>query len=197
MKAPGTHDKSSPGHAPARRAARPPRDRAIVWIAVFKLVKGVLLVAVAIGALKLLHHDVADTLTRLVQSMRADPDNHLIHKGLVKLGGLDDRKLEEISAGSFIYAALLLTEGAGLLFRKRWAEYFTVIITASLMPLEVYELVEKFTLPRVAVLLLNAAIVWYLVVRLRRKGAEHRLARRQSYAGPRAADPPSGQAAGE
>ena len=155
-------------------------DRAIIWIALFKLVKGVLLVAVAVGALKLLHHDVADTLTRFLESLRADPDNRLIHKGLMKVSGLDDHKLEEISVGSFIYAALLLTEGTGLLLRKHWAEYFTVIITASLMPLELYELIERFTLTRLAVLILNAVIVAYLIVRLRRHRSEHRLARRQT-----------------
>ena len=157
-----------------------PRERAIVGIAIFKLVKGGLLLAVAIDALKLLHHNVADTLTHLVQATRADPDNRFIHKGLTKLAGLDDRKLEEIGLGSFFYAALLSTEGVGLLLRKRWAEYLTIILTASLMPLEVYELVERFTLTRVVVILVNGAIVWYLVVRLlRRRRAEHQRARRR------------------
>ena len=162
-----TRDQSPGGRRPARRAARQPRDRAIIWIAVFRLAKGALLIAVAIGALKLLHHDVGDTLTQVVRSLRADPDNRFIHKGLAKLGRLDDRRLEEISAGSFIYAALLLTEGTGLLLGKRWAEYFTVILTASLLPLEVYELFEKFTATRAIVIVINAAIVVYLVARLR------------------------------
>src|SRR5438270_852462 len=121
MTAPRPIDESPPDRTPARPTAPPSRDRALVWIAIFKLVKGALLIAVAIGALKLLHRDVAETLTNLVQSMRADPDNRFIHKGLMKLGGLDDRKLEEIGVGSFFYAALLLTEGIGLLLRKRWA----------------------------------------------------------------------------
>ena len=195
MTAPHKSDEAPPDSAQARRAERPSRDRALFWIAIFKLVKGALLIAVAIGAIKLLHHDVAEAMTNLVQSLRADPDNRFIHKGLMKLGSLDDHKLEEISVGSFFYAALLLTEGVGLLLRKRWAEYFTVIITASLMPLELYELIERFTLVRVAVIILNAVIVWYLIARLRRHGAEHHLVRQQSHAAPRAADSPSEPAA--
>jgi uncharacterized membrane protein (DUF2068 family) len=155
----------------------------MIWIALFKLFKGVLLVAVAIGALKLLHHNVADTLARLLESLRADPDNRLLHKGLMKVSGLNDHKLEEISAGSFIYAALLLTEGTGLLLRKHWAEYFTVITTAALMPLELYALIEGFTLIRLAVMMLNAVIVVYLIVRLRRHRSEHHLIRRQAHGG--------------
>jgi uncharacterized membrane protein (DUF2068 family) len=197
MTAPHDTDASRPDHAAARPAARQAPDRALFWIALFKLVKGTLLIAVAIGALKLLHRDVAETLASLVQSLRADPDNRFIHQGLVKLSGLNDHKLQEISLGSFFYAALLLTEGVGLLLRKRWAEYFTVIITASLMPLEIYELVEKFTATRVVVLILNAVIVGYLIVRLRRKGAEHHLVRGPSHATPQAADSSSGPTAGQ
>jgi uncharacterized membrane protein (DUF2068 family) len=69
----------------------------------------------------------------------------------------------------FVYAALLLTEGVGLLFRARWAEYFTVVITASFVPLELYEIARHLTLARVTVLAVNVAIVWYLIVRLRRE----------------------------
>jgi len=96
MTVPGTHD-----HALAHQAARRARDRAIVRIAIFKLIKDVRLIAVArrVFALKLLRHDVADRLTHLLQSMRTDPDNRFTHRGLMKVGGFDDRKLEEISGG--------------------------------------------------------------------------------------------------
>jgi uncharacterized membrane protein (DUF2068 family) len=45
-------------------------------------------------------------------------------------------------------AALFLTDETGLLFRKRWAEWLTIVATNSLMPIEVYELVKKFTAVR-------------------------------------------------
>ena len=81
---------------------------------------------------------------------------------------VNPRQLKELSAGTFFYASLLLTEGIGLLLRKGWAEYFTVITTSVFIPLEVYELARHFTLIRLGVLVVNAAIVWYLVRRLRR-----------------------------
>jgi uncharacterized membrane protein (DUF2068 family) len=141
-----------------------------LWsIAAFKLAKGLLLVFVAVGALKLLHENVAATLTQWVAEIRVDPNNHYIHKMLAKLGAVDDRKLEQISAGSFIYAALLLTEGVGLLMRKRWAEYFTIITTASLIPLEIYEMILKFSATKIIVIVINIAVVCYLFVRLRQK----------------------------
>jgi len=73
----------------------------------------------------------------------------------------------EISAGTFFYAALILTEGIGLAMRRKWAEYFTVFVTASLIPLEIYELVEKFSYIKIVVISINFAVVLYLALDLR------------------------------
>ncbi len=56
------------------------------------------------------------------------------------------------------------------MLRKRWAEYFTIITTAGLIPLEVYEINRHVTAPKIVVLLINVAIVVYLVARIGRKG---------------------------
>ena len=72
-----------------------------------------------------------------------------------------------LSAGTFFYAALLGIEGVGLLLRKHWAEYFTIFTTGALLPLEMYELAKHVTMVKIIVLVINAAIVWYLVVRVR------------------------------
>src|SRR5207237_6135277 len=103
-------------------------------------------------------------------AVRVDPDNQYFHGALTKLARLDNRKLEEISAGSFFYSALLLTEGMGLWLGKKWAEYFTIIATGSFIPLEVYELVKRVSILKVAALVVNVAIVCYLVVRRKHNG---------------------------
>jgi uncharacterized membrane protein (DUF2068 family) len=139
----------------------------LILIGLFKLAKALLLIVVGIGAIKLLHKDVADTITHWVDVLRVDPDNRFIHQMAAKAFGVTPAQLKAVSAGTFFYASLLLTEGIGLLLRKHWAEYFTVITTGALIPLEVYELVKHLTAPKVAVLAINIAIVWYLIVRLR------------------------------
>jgi uncharacterized membrane protein (DUF2068 family) len=80
------------------------------------------------------------------------------------------KQLKELSVGSFLYASIFLTEGIGLLARKHWAEYLTLISTGLFIPLEIYELAHRFTAVRLAVLVINVATVWYLAARLRRKG---------------------------
>ena len=140
---------------------------AILLIALFKLFKGTLLLCVAIGALRLVHRDVAAAVMHWVDVLHFDPENRFIHRLIERSFGVEPKHLKEISAGTFFYSSLLLTEGIGLLMRKRWAEYFTVISTAVFIPLEVYEIFHRFRWMKVGVLAVNVAIVWYLVRRIR------------------------------
>ena len=146
------------------------RGRAIIWgIASFKLLKGLLLLVVAVGALRLLNEDIASKMRDWVAVLGIDPDNHYIDALLIRIAPLDNHKLEEIGAGSFFYSALLLTEGIGLFLRKRWAEYFTIIVTGSFIPLEIYELTRKYSLTKIVILLGNIAIVVYLAISVVKK----------------------------
>jgi uncharacterized membrane protein (DUF2068 family) len=70
--------------------------------------------------------------------------------------------------GTFIYAAIFLTEGTGLALSKRWAEYFTIITTASFLPLELYEIIHRATIAKGVALVINIVVVIYLVRELRR-----------------------------
>ncbi len=149
-------------------STKPHASRGLWLIATFKLLKGLALLAVAIGALKLLHKDVAAEVQRWVDYLRVDPQSHFIRRLLEKFGMLDDRRLKELTVGTFFYSALLLTEGIGLAFRKRWAEYLTIVATASLLPLEVYEIAKRASVARILLLLVNIAVVAYLVVEVRK-----------------------------
>jgi len=140
----------------------------LLAIALFKLTKGVLLVIVGIGALKLLHRDVAETVSHWIDILRVDPDNRIIHGLLTHVLSVTPKQLAATSVGTFVYAALLLTEGTGLLLRQSWAEYFTIVSTAGLIPLEVYEIHRHLTAAKILVLLVNVAIVIYLIERVRR-----------------------------
>jgi uncharacterized membrane protein (DUF2068 family) len=127
-----------------------------------------MLIAVALGARHLLNRDVGDFAEHLVDTFRVDPDNRYIHLLLEKLQFVSAKQLKELSLGSFFYAAIVLTEGTGLALRKRWAEYFTVIVTASFLPLEIYELSHRVTAVKIVVLAINLAILGYLIARLRK-----------------------------
>jgi uncharacterized membrane protein (DUF2068 family) len=61
------------------------------------------------------------------------------------------------------YAVLEGTEAWGLWHERRWAEYLTVVATAGLLPLELYELTERVTVLRLVALVVNLAVLVWLV----------------------------------
>jgi len=73
----------------------------------------------------------------------------------------------KVRSGTFVYATLVITEGCGLLAQQVWAEYLTVVATASLIPVEIYELQKHLTALKVGVIVVNIAMVAYLIILLR------------------------------
>jgi len=145
--------------------------RLLRLIAIFKFVKAALLISIGIGALKLLHKDLATVLDHWISMLGLDPGNQYVDRVLDKAANFTPHKIKLLGVGSFIYAGLFLTEGTGLWLAKRWGEWVTVIITSSLLPIEIYELFHRFSAMKVVVLLINIAVVVYLVYRIRTKPA--------------------------
>jgi uncharacterized membrane protein (DUF2068 family) len=146
----------------------------LMAIAALKFVNGFGLLALGLGALHYLHGDVAKDVAHWMELLRADPHNRYLIWLLQKLSNVDEHRLRQLSVGTFFYSALFLLEGTGLALAKRWAEYLTIITTASLMPVEIYEIYLRRTWPRAVVLVVNVIVVAYLVRELRRtkKGKE-------------------------
>jgi uncharacterized membrane protein (DUF2068 family) len=139
----------------------------------FKFVCGLLLVALAVGLFRGANGDFSEKAADLIAKLRLDPENHYIHTAIEKITHISPKQLRAISAGTFLYALLYLVEGGGLLLKKRWAEYFTVFATGFFIPLEIYEVYERPSAgTRVGLLVINVAIVVYLIYQLRNKRRE-------------------------
>jgi len=149
------------------------RDTGLWLIAIFKLAKGVLLLLVGIGAATLMHKDIQSTLNHWANVLWVGRESRLLEKLFVNIASLDDKKLRLTEAGTFVYSALLFTEGTGLLLRQHWAEYLTVVITASFIPFEIFTMVRRFSVEKIIVLLVNIAVVWYLVRGIHRRRQEN------------------------
>ncbi len=148
-------------------------------VAIFKLLKASFLIVAGVGILKLIHMDVARELDHWIAMLGLDPGSRYVNHVIQKVTRLSPNRIKELGLGSFIYAALFLTEGIGLWLLQRWAEWFTVIITSSLVPLEVYEIYRHPTPIKIVVLAINIAVVAYLLYRIAKeprdpKGRENR-----------------------
>ena len=147
------------------------RNRVIGVIAVFKLIKAALLLTLGIAGLAAVPTELAHGVRHLANWPGVSPGHHALAHFLGKLGAFDGQMARKLAVASLCYAAPFLVEGIGLLCRRRWAEWLTVAVTASFIPIEVYEGVEHFGAAKIVALVLNVPILGYL---LRRRVTESR-----------------------
>ena len=137
-----------------------------------KLAGGLLLVAAGFGIFRMIHRDLGTTVEHWVTRLHLDPENRLVHETVARVAGIDRAHLKALGLGTFFYAGLETVEGVGLILLQHWAEYLTVIATASLLPLELYEIARRQTPIRFGVLAVNLAIFFYLLVKIRQQRSE-------------------------
>jgi uncharacterized membrane protein (DUF2068 family) len=90
------------------------------------------------------------------------------HTGLLhevdRLFSLTSDRLHLFGAVALVYAAIEGIEAVGLWYQRRWAEYLTFIVTTSLLPLEVYEIVNRLSPFKILAFVINVAVVVYLLL---------------------------------
>jgi len=145
--------------------------RGLLLVGLFKLSKAIFFTAVGAGAMHLVHKNVSDVLMHIVDALRLDQEHRLVEFLLVKTSLINSHQLREAGTLSFLYAAVCVVEGTGLVLRKRWAEYFTVFLTAMGLPWECYELIHKFSPYKVGLLVINLVVLAYLIWVLKQKRA--------------------------
>ena len=151
-----------------RSSSQQHHDKGETAIAILKLFKAVLFIALAFGALSLLHRDAQEVLSYRIDQIGVDPENRLIQKLLDYAGYESPKTIAEFSLGFFLYGVLFAIEGIGLLMMKRWARWFTAIVTASFIPWEIYSFSQHADVLKAITILVNIATVLYLIFRIRR-----------------------------
>jgi uncharacterized membrane protein (DUF2068 family) len=158
---------------------RPRRGRAlreailVRVIAVDRAAHTVAFGAVAVAALALRWnldavHGWASGMLEALQSARhgnGGASTHgIIAALLTRLGHVQPHSLTVLALFASLYAIVSGFEAIGLWRERRWAEYLTVLATAGFLPLEIDELVKRVTFVRIGAMVINLAILVYLVV---------------------------------
>jgi uncharacterized membrane protein (DUF2068 family) len=144
-------------------------DRLLRLIAVFKFFKAALLIALGVGLFRALHKDIGSVLEHWAEALRLDPGSHFLNQVLARAARVSPGQVKQLGVGSFLYAGLFLAEGTGLWLRKRWGEWLTIILTSSLVPVEIFEIHRHPSWVKVGVLVVNVAIVVYLIYHIRKR----------------------------
>ena len=157
--------KAGPQPAAGSRRKSNPRARGLLLIAIFKLAKAITLIAAGVGALRLLNPAIASRVESWLTHVQLEPGRRIV----AFLAHANEHQIKALGALAFGYALVFLIEGTGLLMRKRWAEFFTIVVTGSLLPFEIYELAKGFSVAKVVTIAINIAVVIYLVLRVRKR----------------------------
>ncbi len=162
-------ERASAADGGSTTPSRQNHNRGLLLVGLFKLSKAIFFFALGAGALHLVHRNVSDVVLRIVNALRLDPESHFVNVLMDKANLIGGHQLRRFSLFTFSYSLLCLIEGTGLVLEKVWAEYITVVLTVMGLPWESYELFLRFSLLKVAILLLNVAVLVYLLWVLKRK----------------------------
>ncbi len=135
------------------------------WIASYKLFVGFLLIAVGVELFRLLGEETMAAIHAWALEFHADPHHPWIARAVERVGSVEVRELRDLAWVSVFLGTVHGAEGIGLWLRRRWAEYLCIVSTASLLPMEIHELVTKPGPVRLAVLAVNLAVLALLVAR--------------------------------
>jgi len=142
----------------------PTRQRApgLYAIIAFKLAKGVLLLALALGVYSLIGDDLTAALESVLRALKIDPEREFFEALGTRLAHVTPATIGWIATGTLLYALLSLTEAIGLMFRWGWAGWMVIGESAFFIPIEIHHLLRGFAPVLFAVLLVNVLIVVYL-----------------------------------
>jgi uncharacterized membrane protein (DUF2068 family) len=177
-------------HSPGRNEielplrGRPLRDKIVLRaIAVDRAVHFVVLGLLGLAILIFAAHRASfrDRFYRVVTDLQGGvAGSGRVHHGFLgeidKAFTLQSSRLHLFAAVVLVYAAVEGIEAVGLWYQRRWAEYLTFLVTASLLPLEVYEIATRLSPLKIVAFVINVAVVAYLLYAKRlfglRGGAE-------------------------
>ena len=166
---------STSTHPHAGRAHISGYDRWLVAIGTLKLMEAALFVLLGAGVIHMMHKDVGDELTHLFVALRFDPEGRFASFLIDKASMISPHRLRQITVAIFAHSALDILEGVGLILRRIWAEFVTILVSAFFLPFEFVALAHHVTWIRIAVTTINVVVVVYLIfhvqLRMRERNA--------------------------
>lgn len=138
--------------------------RGLHIVALFEAAKGLLVLLVGFELLTFIHKDIHEAAMRLVEHIHLNPASHYPRIFLDLTERINDIKLWSMAIAAAMYSVVRMVEAVGLWLRKSWAEWFAVLTGGMYIPVELYEVTQRVTWPRVTVLIVNLGIVGYLLL---------------------------------
>ena len=143
-------------------------------VATVEFVKGLIVVAAGLGVFSMRHHkDLWGIAESFLEFFHANPYHHYVGVFIALVSRFNDVRLWKIAVAASIYAAMRFVEAYGLWYALPWAEWMAFISGAVYIPFEMIDLIRRPTPIRLAIIVINALVVLYML-HLRVQAAERR-----------------------
>lgn len=140
----------------------PPRTAGLYGIIFYKLIKGMVFLALGLGIYTLTDNNLPEDFRNIVQQLHMDPENEWFQELEQQLAKVTPGQLIKLASGSLLYSLPSLIETVGLFYRWSWAGWMAIVESSFFIPIEIYELGHHFNVVLLILTVINVAIVWYL-----------------------------------
>jgi len=137
--------------------------KALRAVASVEFLKGLVVLLAGFGVLSLVHRDAWDVAESFLEWLHISPDGHYAQVFLNLADQVTDSKVWAVAIAALAYSTLRFAESYGLWRERPWAEWLAMISGAIYLPFELFELARKPDGVRLAILLINLAVVLYMV----------------------------------
>jgi len=146
-------------------------DRLLPWIAAERTFRAIVLLGVGIALVSHPHANWASDVSHLAQHFGLDPKDNWVQRVMNDVSKIHTHQDLVFGGAAIAYGILEAFEAYGLFKRRPWGEWLTVVATSLLFIPEIWELTKSASVLKVGAVVLNVAVVAYLLWRLRRARA--------------------------
>lgn len=155
-----TRKKSHSAESAARSASR---EAGLKIVSLFEGAKGAIVLLTGFGLLLLIHKDLHQSAADLIRYFDFNPASKYPRIFLDLADRTSDANLWAMAFAALMYSVVRFAEAVGLWLDRRWAEWFGLLTGVMYIPLELFELFKRVTLPKVIVVVVNVFVVSYLL----------------------------------
>lgn len=163
--------------SPETSAAPAPHKKGLRTIAMVEAFKGAIVLVIGFGLLSFLGRDAEEAAEHLINRLHLNPAHHYPQIFIQAMGDVTDSGLWVLAGLAALYSLVRFVEAYGLWYHRRWAEWLAALSGAVYVPVEIYEIAHHSSWIKIAALVINLAIVaymvWLLTENRRRAAAPH------------------------
>jgi uncharacterized membrane protein (DUF2068 family) len=142
----------------------PAHIKGVRTVASFEFAKGIVVVLAGLGVFSMRHRDIWGVAESFLEFLHVNPHHHFVGIFIDLVYRVSDVRLWKIVVVASLYVILRFIEAYGLWYIRPWAEWMAIASGSIYIPFEVADLLRRPDWIRLLIIVVNVAIVLYMVL---------------------------------